>query len=397
MLNLKPRGDMISFPVIDGVTVFMPPPEGYVVDFANPARRAEMSAYWACGVGTMTAFIFFVQYLYVKLWMLRKWDAETVCLILAWLFSVAVQASLVLFAKLSLVLFYRRLSPQIWWKCCVHGVTFFVVGYNVVIFFVIIFACHPFKRHWEIGATEGGCINETALYVATAVLGIVSDLVLLLMPIPMIVRLQMPSRQKLGLILLFSIGSATLVTSVVRLVLLLPTFGVVDQTWAITPPVLWIFVEANLLVICPSLTTLRRFFAYVAPKVIDERGSSARYNINSCGATQKPRFRAIRSAIKRKRADQFRMMVDENYDGGIDLRATAQVKPTEVDVTTHADDGQGSRTFGARHSRRIDSPMSIGMSSHENQMWDPRSGGANFESDCTIIRIQTVSVTFGEA
>lgn len=55
---------------------------------------------------------------------------------------------------------------------------------------------------------EGTCINRPALYIVTAGLGILSDLVLLVLPMPMILRLQMPSRQKAGLVLLFTIGSA---------------------------------------------------------------------------------------------------------------------------------------------------------------------------------------------
>lgn len=56
--------------------------------------------------------------------------------------------------------------------------------------------------------TEGSCVDRTAVYICTAALGIATDVILLVMPIPMIVRLQMPSRQKVGLILLFAVGSA---------------------------------------------------------------------------------------------------------------------------------------------------------------------------------------------
>lgn len=54
-------------PVIDGVTVLIPAPEGYVVDFANPQRRADIATYWVCGIGVFIAILFTIQRLYVKL------------------------------------------------------------------------------------------------------------------------------------------------------------------------------------------------------------------------------------------------------------------------------------------------------------------------------------------
>lgn len=109
---------------------------------------------------------------------------------------------------MSLILFYRKLSPQRWWKWSVYFVLFLVAGYNISIFFAIIFGCRPFNKHWDVRVTEGSCVDRPAIYICTAALGIASDLLLLVMPMPMIMRLQMPPRQKAGLVLLFGIGSA---------------------------------------------------------------------------------------------------------------------------------------------------------------------------------------------
>lgn len=89
-----------------------------------------------------------------------------------------------------------------------YFVLFLVAGYNISIFFAIIFGCQPFNKHWDVRVTEGSCVDRPAIYICTAVLGIASDLLLLVMPMPMIMRLQMPPRQKAGLVLLFGIGSA---------------------------------------------------------------------------------------------------------------------------------------------------------------------------------------------
>jgi hypothetical protein len=64
-------------PVINGVPVAIPPPEGYVVNFEHPQRRHEIEAYVASSVGMGVAFFFVLQYLYVKVWILRKLELET--------------------------------------------------------------------------------------------------------------------------------------------------------------------------------------------------------------------------------------------------------------------------------------------------------------------------------
>jgi hypothetical protein len=54
---------------INGVSVIMPPPEGYVVDFDNPQRTGTPAVYFIAGFGGALSLIFFVQRLYVKLFL----------------------------------------------------------------------------------------------------------------------------------------------------------------------------------------------------------------------------------------------------------------------------------------------------------------------------------------
>jgi hypothetical protein len=109
--------------------------------------------------------------------------------------------------KLSLLFFYLRLSCLRWFRLCVYASMFLVVGYNIALVFPLMFACTPIKRNWDITITEGSCIDRTLLYMASAVLNILNDLLLLVLPIPMVVKLQMPRAQKAGLICILGVGS----------------------------------------------------------------------------------------------------------------------------------------------------------------------------------------------
>ncbi|KAJ0122432.1 hypothetical protein J7T55_002945 [Diaporthe amygdali] len=278
------------------VLTVIPPPEGYIVNFSHPKRQGVTETYWIVSIGNFLALTFLAQKLYTKIFIDRRFQSDDggfvtgVIGVHAWelplrgydYYSVLILVAPVAyapcngFAKLTLLLFYRRLSPQTWFMWTVNASITLVIGYTVGIFFSLIFACSPIEKSWNAMITTGSCINRPALYITTAVLGIATDVVLLGLPVPMVLRLQMPALQKAGLLLMFAVGSLTLITSIVRLVILLPTLTATDQTWAIAYPCLWICIEANLLIICGSFPTLQRFLRRVSPKLIGESRENGR-------------------------------------------------------------------------------------------------------------------------
>ncbi|KAG2420060.1 hypothetical protein HFD88_004858 [Aspergillus terreus] len=86
----------------------------------------------------------------------------------------------------------------------------------------------------------------------------------------------MPTIQKIGLLFMFVIGGATVVTSVIRLVTLFPFLKTDDKTYQIGWTDLWINVEANFIVICACLPFLQHFLRRYAPRLIGEGSSAGR-------------------------------------------------------------------------------------------------------------------------
>lgn len=85
---------------------------------------------------------------------------------------------------------------------------FFIASYSIGLLFSFIFSCTPMERNYNALITTGSCIDAPALYIATAAFNVVSDIMLFILPIPMVYGLQMPLKQKLGLFFVFGIGSA---------------------------------------------------------------------------------------------------------------------------------------------------------------------------------------------
>ena len=84
---------------------------------------------------------------------------------------------------------------------------FVVIGSCVGIVISLLAACTPFAKNTDVTIKGGQCLNKTSLYIATGVLNIITDLMVIILPIPMVLGLQMSRARKIMLILLFSVGS----------------------------------------------------------------------------------------------------------------------------------------------------------------------------------------------
>jgi hypothetical protein len=111
-------------------------------------------------------------------------------------------------AKLSLALFYRRLNPNKIFQAFVWGTLIVSTAGYIACWFSLLFACKPIAAGWDpLLLPDAVCINIGAIYLSQATVGIVTDVFLIAIPIPTLVKLQMNTRKKLGLALIFCVGS----------------------------------------------------------------------------------------------------------------------------------------------------------------------------------------------
>ncbi|VUC33090.1 unnamed protein product [Clonostachys rosea] len=309
---------------IDGVLVHMEAPEGYHVDFDNPLRRRVPDIYYLAGVMCLLSLLSMVQRFYTKAVLDKKIQADDYLLIFAYLSALAtIGLTLLTFvetfagvhaweipevkycmllvytyiswavyiicgslAKVSLLTFYLRLSPQRWFYIATWTTIGFVIAYTVALLPTMLMGCK------FVDGRFGGDDKITcpAVSLANAILNIVSDIILFVLPVPMVLKLQVRTLQKVGLLLIFGVGSLTIVTSIVRAVVLPVMMHSIDQSWEITNVSICIIIEANLFVMCAALPTLRKFFQHTTPKYILSSlyGSSKSKSTNQGSSSQRP-------------------------------------------------------------------------------------------------------------
>ncbi|KAK1525970.1 uncharacterized protein CCOS01_08388 [Colletotrichum costaricense] len=156
-------------------------------------------------------------------------------------------------ARLSLVILYHRIFGLFSARYYLYGLMFFIGAWAIYATIPTIVACIPVQNFWT---THKNCLDLSKLYISIAVGSIVTDFVLILIPIPYAMRLTMSPFKKMLLISSFVFGGFNCFITIIRLVKV-STFDYKDPTWGTVDLMIWTGLEAYCAVICCCLPTLR--------------------------------------------------------------------------------------------------------------------------------------------
>ncbi|OGM43971.1 hypothetical protein ABOM_007989 [Aspergillus bombycis] len=123
------------------------------------------------------------------------------------------------FVKLSILNFYKRLFPVKPMVISVNAVASLVIVWCVAVYIVGAMTCIPFRKLWD-PTVPGRCINLPQFYYGLQIPNILTDAIILVMPIRLVWNLQIPKTQKILLSGIFLLGFLTLIFDIVRLVAL---------------------------------------------------------------------------------------------------------------------------------------------------------------------------------
>jgi hypothetical protein len=65
--------------------------------------------------------------------------------------------------------------------------------------------CLPVAKFWN-ESLDGYCLNKEGLWFSNSALHILSDLIILILPMPVLKSLQLPKKQKMALMAVFALG-----------------------------------------------------------------------------------------------------------------------------------------------------------------------------------------------
>ncbi|KAJ5502343.1 hypothetical protein N7463_005217 [Penicillium fimorum] len=168
--------------------------------------------------------------------------------------------------KTSMMVLYHKLfgtKASIRIAIYLTGAIVWAWGLSIVLESFLI--CHPVAFNWNPTLPGGGCGNRNAAFVVAGVLNMVTDFMVMILPIPYIWKLQLRVGRKIGLSVAFSLGLFVSAISMVRVVSLM-NIDFNDLTYTLPIPLMWSVIEQQLALIAANLPLLRRVFSEVLPK-----------------------------------------------------------------------------------------------------------------------------------
>ncbi|TKX19465.1 hypothetical protein C1H76_8314 [Elsinoe australis] len=158
------------------------------------------------------------------------------------------------FFKLSLCFSYMRIIANSGfrdYRIAVWTGTGITLAFGIAYLFAIFFACDPVRKSWD-PRVPGKCFPVAPFYYGTSIVNCCIDLMLFILPIPLLWRLQMNKRRKIGLTFTFALGTFTTICSIMRAYAVEKVIKKADPV----DFVMWSTVEINVGIMTASIPAL---------------------------------------------------------------------------------------------------------------------------------------------
>ncbi|GJN73914.1 hypothetical protein PLICBS_007997 [Purpureocillium lilacinum] len=181
--------------------------------------------------------------------------------------------------KLALLFFYIRIFPTTTVRRLLWGTIAVVSLFGVTFVFLATFQCIPIEYYWwqwaADGVHHGTCIDIMGIGWSNAAISIALDAWMLGIPLWQLRSLNLDMRKKVGVAMMFCVGTFVTIVSMLRLRSLVQAgASTVNPTWDFFEAGVWSTVEINVGIICICMPSLRLLLVRLFPGL---RGMSARY------------------------------------------------------------------------------------------------------------------------
>ncbi|KAL8665803.1 MAG: hypothetical protein Q9202_001925 [Teloschistes flavicans] len=159
--------------------------------------------------------------------------------------------------KLAILALYLRIFTQRRYRYAANTIAFIMILNWCTGFLVALLICKPIRYDWDKTVPGGYCGDIMASYRWLSLANIVTDIAMLILPLPMVSQLQIPRSQKAGLAVTFLTGGVGIITCLIRFVSFFNLDIFRDPTWYVVNSMTWTCVEPGVYFIAATLLSLR--------------------------------------------------------------------------------------------------------------------------------------------
>ncbi|KAK1990638.1 CFEM domain-containing protein [Colletotrichum falcatum] len=192
--------------------------------------------------------------------------------------------------KMSLLFFYMRIfSHNAVMKRLIWATISFNAVFGTTFVFLAVFQCAPVSYYWTKWDQEhqGTCLDINGIAWANASISILLDFWMLAVPLSQIKSLNLHWKKKIGVALMFFVGTFVTVVSILRLQSVVQFAKSQNPTWDQFGVAMWSTVEINVGIICACMPSIRVILVQLFPKILGTTrtggSQAAKYYVNSSG------------------------------------------------------------------------------------------------------------------
>ncbi|KAH8746002.1 hypothetical protein F5883DRAFT_654234 [Diaporthe sp. PMI_573] len=277
-----------------------PPPTGVFPNIENPKDAGRTLLLTWLVVCNALVFFFFFTRTYAKVWITRKILLEDITCTTAW-------ALFVLYSAATSIMIYHgegyhawEVKPQDYLEILkwlyIGSIIYCPVAYAIKVTLLLLIArvfsvrksvswaihifiialfityipnqiaktiiCTPIRAFWD-QSVKGKCLQQRKIFIADTTLAIVTDLVILILPVPLTWSLRSPMREKIKIMVLLGAGGVATAVSIYRLYNVIKFIESKDVTSDFVYQSITVLVELTIGLLCSCLPAtnilLRRF------------------------------------------------------------------------------------------------------------------------------------------
>lgn len=230
--------------------------------------------------------------------------------------------------------------------------------------------CRPLAYNWDT-TIDGVCGERNKVYVSAGALNVITDFMVMALPVPHILSLQLKIKKKMGLILMFSLGILFVTTSslaysrntqyvpqsqlticsitIISIIRIksLETISFTDPTYTLPMGLLWTTLEPCLCIINANLPMTRTYFTTKFPTLFPTSSNRTYGTSEGAKRMQSGSFGGIK--MTRMTRDNFEMLGgDQNFGTKSSNKVTVK-GGSEVDSI----ESQKQLTMGANKNQIV--------------------------------------------
>ncbi|OCL06105.1 hypothetical protein AOQ84DRAFT_366094 [Glonium stellatum] len=198
--------------------------------------------------------------------------------------------------KQAFLLFYLRLSPQKNFRRMVLGTMVLNTAFTAINWMLAFLQCIPFDAILHAAAHPGAkCINKLVLLIVPSILNIITDMIILILPISTVWSLQMSIRRKIGVLAVIGFGASAVLISALRLIILYELYISPDLSYVLGKMVIVAALEVEFAVMAVNLPSVKALWNQITGGSSSGSGAASGYS----GAYKL-------SSMERKRDGQYK-------------------------------------------------------------------------------------------